>query len=71
MSLLRLFVVSLALLCAIPAPVAAQTPPPVQNSVTYRYDALGRLIEVRYPNGRVVTYSYDPAGNRKTVNVGG
>jgi len=67
--LLRLFIVFLALLCA--APVQAQSTPPAQNSVAYRYDALGRLIEVRYPNGRVVTYSYDKAGNRTTVVVGG
>ncbi len=69
--MLRLFIVFLALLCAAPASVQAQSTPPAQNSVAYRYDALGRLIEVRYPNGRVVTYSYDEAGNRKTVVVGG
>jgi len=69
--LLRCFIVSLALLCAMPASVHAQSSPPGQNSVAYRYDALGRLIEVRYPNGRVITYRYDAAGNRTTVVVGG
>lgn len=69
--MLRLFVISLALLCAMPAPVQAQPSSPAQNSVAYRYDPLGRLIEVRYPNGRVVTYRYDAAGNRTTVVIDG
>jgi YD repeat-containing protein len=37
------------------------------NTVTYVYDALGRLQEVRYPNGNVVNYALDPAGNRTEV----
>lgn len=57
-----------ALLCQGVDGATAQ--PSAPSQVTYKYDALGRLIEVRYPNGRVVTYSYDPAGNRTTVTVG-
>ncbi len=34
------------------------------GTTTYKYDAKGRLIEVDYPNGTVVTYTYDAAGNR-------
>lgn len=41
------------------------------SSVTYAYDALGRLIEVAYSNGTVITYSYDAAGNRTTYVVTG
>jgi YD repeat-containing protein len=37
------------------------------DSLTYVYDALGRLTEVRYPNGSVVSYTLDPAGNRTEV----
>lgn len=37
------------------------------NTVNYVYDALGRLQEVRYPNGSVVSYALDPAGNRTQV----
>ncbi len=34
------------------------------GTTTYKYDAKGRLVEVDYPNGAVVTYTYDAAGNR-------
>ncbi len=34
------------------------------GTTTYKYDALGRVIEVDYPDGSIVTYTYDKAGNR-------
>lgn len=40
-------------------------------SVTYVYDALGRLSKATYSNGTVITYSYDAAGNRTSVVVTG
>ena len=53
---------------AIPAPAASET-------VTYSYDALGRLVGVSTsggPNDGVgVGTTYDPAGNRCTYTVGG
>jgi YD repeat-containing protein len=36
----------------------------------YKYDALGRLIQVTYASGAIVQYSYDAAGNRTTVVSG-
>ncbi|MFO0350437.1 MAG: Ig-like domain-containing protein, partial [Alphaproteobacteria bacterium] len=30
----------------------------------YEYDALGRLVRVRYDNGKEIAYTYDAAGNR-------
>ncbi len=37
---------------------------PANASVTYTYDALGRIVTVTYDNGTVVQYNYDPADNR-------
>ncbi|NDZ15669.1 RHS repeat domain-containing protein [Variovorax sp. WS11] len=40
------------------------------GSVSYSYDALGRLASTVYSNGAsstTITYSYDPAGNRTSV----
>ena len=34
------------------------------GTTTYSYDDLYRLTKVVYPDGRTVTYSYDPTGNR-------
>jgi YD repeat-containing protein len=34
------------------------------DTVTYEYDALGRLKKLTYPDGRIVSYDLDPAGNR-------
>ena len=33
-------------------------------SVTYTYDALGRLAKATYSTGAIITYVYDAAGNR-------
>jgi YD repeat-containing protein len=40
------------------------------GTVTYKYDAAGRMVEATYPNGNVITYRYDWAGNRRTVYRG-
>jgi YD repeat-containing protein len=37
------------------------------GTLNYQYDALGRLEEVQYPGGSVVSYTLDPAGNRTEV----
>lgn len=36
------------------------------GSVSYKYDSLGRLIQVAYSSGVVINYTYDAAGNRVT-----
>ena len=45
------------------------------ETVTYSYDALGRLVTVTHAgtvnNGQQTTYSLDPADNRKTVTTTG
>jgi YD repeat-containing protein len=37
------------------------------SAESYNYDDLGRLISVTLDDGTVVTYKYDPAGNRTSV----
>ena len=34
------------------------------DTATYAYDNLGRLKTVTYANGTIISYNYDPAGNR-------
>lgn len=46
------------------------SPPGAQEAVQYGYDALGRVVTVTYGNGTVITYAYDPAGNRTQVTTG-
>jgi YD repeat-containing protein len=36
--------------------------------VSYSYDSLNRLTNVDYGNGSVISYTYDPAGNRLTYS---
>lgn len=44
-----------------------------QETTTYTYDALGRVITVQHSggptDGTAATYSYDPASNRTNVTV--
>jgi len=40
------------------------------GTVSYKYDAAGRMVEATYPNANVITYRYDWAGNRTTVYRG-
>lgn len=37
------------------------------QTVTYKYDALGRLIEVHRTDESINEYAYDAAGNRTTA----
>ena len=38
-----------------------------QESTTYRYDALGRLIQVNVGSNALVEYSFDAAGSRQLI----
>ncbi|MCX6622884.1 MAG: hypothetical protein NTY38_17830 [Acidobacteria bacterium] len=39
-------------------------------NVSYTYDANGRLASATYPDGRAITYVYDPAGNLLSRTIG-
>jgi hypothetical protein len=38
----------------------------VTLAVAYAYDAFGRLSSLKYPSGKVITYSYDTSGEHQT-----
>ncbi|MFN3806516.1 Ig-like domain-containing protein [Asticcacaulis sp.] len=42
-------------------------PSALAQSTSYQYDALGRVVQVTFPNGSTVVYAYDSAGNRTQV----
>jgi len=42
--------------------------PSMAGTTSYKYDALGRVVEITYPNGTKVKYAYDKAGNRTLVS---
>jgi YD repeat-containing protein len=37
--------------------------------ILYGYDELNRLTRAQYPDGSIITYAYDPAGNRTNWTV--
>jgi len=49
---------------AIAAVLGGLVPPAFAGTTAYKYDALGRVIEVDYPDGSKGVYSYAAAGNR-------
>jgi YD repeat-containing protein len=58
-------VVTLAALCALGALAALAA----NGSVTYTYDALGRVTTASYDTNVCVAYAYDPNGNRTSQSV--
>ena len=40
-------------------------------TISYQYDALSRLVQVAYSDGRTIAYTYDLAGNRTRKSVTG
>lgn len=51
--------------------LAASIVPSFAGTVSYTYDALGRLNTADYGNNVVIQYSYDAAGNRTQVVTNG
>lgn len=42
----------------------------VAHAETFRYDGMGRLIEIVYPSGAQLAYGYDSNGNRLNTSTG-
>lgn len=66
---------SVGLFCAIDVVVVAATgkiAKAATGSVSYTYDALGRVVTASYDTGVCMIYTYDANGNRlsQTVNIG-
>lgn len=63
-----------AIMLAVAAGLTA-APALASETITYSYDALGRLIKAAHGgsvnNGQQTTYTQDPADNRNNVTVGG
>ena len=57
----RLILASVAATCCLC--LSALTSAQAAQGVSYSYDGQGRLITATYPNGTVISYSYDTAGN--------
>ena len=41
----------------------------VAGTVTYAYDAQGRVVSATYSDGTMICYHYDAAGNRTSYTV--
>ena len=48
------------------ASAAVATAAWAQGSESFDYDALGRLTRVTFADGKIIEYTYDAAGNRKS-----
>jgi YD repeat-containing protein len=53
--------------------ILVAAPAAASETITYQYDALGRLVQVTRSgtvnNGASATYTYDPANNRTNVTT--
>jgi YD repeat-containing protein len=48
-----------------------QTEGTLSQSLTYAYDGSGRLSQVTYPSGRIISYGYDAQGRINTLKLNG
>ena len=71
MKALRFSHVVLAVLAALLTSTLQSSAFAANGSVSYAYDALGRILTASYDTGVIVIYSYDANGNRtqQVINV--
>jgi YD repeat-containing protein len=55
-----------AILCGVLLPF-----PGYSATLSYQYDQLSRLTAVHYGDGTLISYVYDPAGNRLSMSITG
>lgn len=51
--------------------IAMASVPAWAGSVSYTYDSLGRVTQITYSTGVVITYTYDASGNRVNYVITG
>jgi YD repeat-containing protein len=66
---------SSTIIAALAAAVLLTTAAQAAETISYTYDALGRVIKAQHVggdnDGMVIDYKYDPAGNRTEYKVAG
>lgn len=59
--------VCISLLCGLMGNITVAAEQAGKTEIEYQYDALGRVIKTVYPDGTVLTYTYDANGNLSEV----
>lgn len=59
--------VCISLLCGLMGNIRVAAEQADKTEIEYQYDALGRVIKTVYPDGTVLTYTYDANGNLSGV----
>jgi hypothetical protein len=64
---MRILISLFAVLHILLSAIVSTTTTASAAAIAYTYDDLGRLSKVCYDGVKLITYSYDPAGNRTSI----